>query len=77
MEIRRPLAALFTALALFGGGATLTACDAAGQNQNDGTTDDSGNQSGGAKSGNSGESGADNDDQSNQEPGSDGDQDSG
>ncbi len=40
MRIRRPLAALLTALALFGGGATLTACNAAGQNQHDGTTDD-------------------------------------
>jgi hypothetical protein len=46
MEIRRPLAAVLTALALFGGGATLTACDAAGQDQNDGTTDDSNNDSG-------------------------------
>jgi hypothetical protein len=39
MHLRRPIAALFTALALFGGGATLTACEAAGQDQNDGTTD--------------------------------------
>jgi hypothetical protein len=46
MEIRRPIAALMTALALVGGGATLTACQAAGQEQNDGTTDDSGNTSG-------------------------------
>ncbi|SNR51310.1 hypothetical protein [Blastococcus mobilis] len=46
MQIRRPLAALLTALALFGGGVTMTACGAAGQNQNDGTTDDSGNTSG-------------------------------
>ena len=46
MRIRRPLAALFTALALFGGGATLTACEAAGQDQNDGTTDDSNNTGG-------------------------------
>ena len=46
MEIRRPTAALMTALALFGGGATLTACQAAGQDQNDGTTDDSSNTSG-------------------------------
>jgi hypothetical protein len=46
MEIRRPLAAVLTALALFGGGATLTACDAAGQDQNVGPTDDSNNDSG-------------------------------
>ena len=46
MEIRRPIAALMTALALFGGGATLTACQAAGQGQNDGTTDDSSNTGG-------------------------------
>ena len=46
MELRRPIAALMTALALFGGGATLTACEAAGQGQNDGTTDDSENTSG-------------------------------
>ena len=40
MELRRPIAVLFTALALFGGGAgTLTAC---GGQSNDGTTDDSG-----------------------------------
>jgi hypothetical protein len=46
MEIRRPLAAFLTALALFGGGATMTACEAAGQDQNDGTTDDSNNTGG-------------------------------
>ena len=48
MEIRRPLAALFAALALFGGGtATLTGCgDPAGLNRNDGTSDQSGNTSG-------------------------------
>jgi hypothetical protein len=46
MEIRRPLAALMTALALFGGGATLTACSSSGQDANDGTTDDSSNTSG-------------------------------
>jgi hypothetical protein len=46
MDLRRPIAALFTALALFGGGATLTACEAAGQDQNDGTTDDSENTGG-------------------------------
>jgi hypothetical protein len=40
MQIRRPIAALFTALALFGGGATVTGCQAAGQDQNDGTTDE-------------------------------------
>lgn len=46
MQIRRPIAALFTALALFGGGATMTACGGAGQDQNDGTTDDSDNTGG-------------------------------
>jgi hypothetical protein len=46
MQIRRPIAALFAALALFGGGVTTTACQAPGQDQNDGTTDDSGNTSG-------------------------------
>ncbi len=40
MQIRRPIAALMTALALFGGGVTMTACEAAGQDQNDGTTDE-------------------------------------
>jgi hypothetical protein len=39
MQLRRPIAALMTALALVGGGATMTACEAAGQDQNDGTTD--------------------------------------
>jgi hypothetical protein len=39
MEIRRPIAAVFAALTLFGGGATMTACQAAGQDQNDGSTD--------------------------------------
>ncbi len=39
MQLRRPIAALVTALALFGGGATMTACQAAGQDQNDGSTD--------------------------------------
>lgn len=47
MELRRPIAALMTALALVGGGATLTACgDPAGLDRNDGTTDDSENTSG-------------------------------
>jgi hypothetical protein len=49
MHIRRPIAALFTALALFGGGtATMSGCggDPAGLDRNDGTTDDSGNTSG-------------------------------
>ncbi len=46
MKIRRPIAALMTALALFGGGVTMTACEAAGQDQNDGTTDDSENTGG-------------------------------
>lgn len=39
MQLRRPIAALLTALALFGGGATMTACQASGQDSNDGTTD--------------------------------------
>jgi hypothetical protein len=49
MEIRRPIAALFVALALFGGGtATLSGCggDPAGLDRNDGTSDDSSNTSG-------------------------------
>ena len=47
MQIRRPLAALMTALALFGGGATLTACgDPSGLDRNDGSTDDSDSTSG-------------------------------
>ena len=46
MHIRRPLAALFTALALVGGGVTMTACEAAGSGQSDGTTDDSENTGG-------------------------------
>jgi hypothetical protein len=45
MQIRRPLAALMTALALFGGGATLTGCgDPQGTDRSDGTTDDTGGQ---------------------------------
>ncbi|HEY0126556.1 MAG TPA: hypothetical protein VGB58_05405 [Blastococcus sp.] len=46
MRIRRPIATLMTALALFGGGVTMTACESAGQGQNDGTTDDSENTGG-------------------------------
>ena len=46
MRIRRPIATLMTALALFGGGVSMTACDAAGQGQNDGTSDDSENSGG-------------------------------
>jgi hypothetical protein len=46
MQIRRSIAGLFIALALFGGGVTMTACGAAGQDQNDGTTDDSDNSGG-------------------------------
>ncbi len=45
MRIRRPLAALVTALALFGGSATLTACgDPSGVDRSDGTTDDTSDQ---------------------------------
>ena len=41
MQIRRPLAALLTALALVGGGATMTACsDADVTTPNEGTTED-------------------------------------
>jgi hypothetical protein len=54
MQLRRPIAALFTALALLGGGATMTGCEAAGQDQNDGTTDDSGNTGGSEPSGDTG-----------------------
>ena len=39
MHIRRPIAVLFTTLSLFGGGVTMTACQAAGDGQSDGTTD--------------------------------------
>jgi hypothetical protein len=48
MQIRRPIAALFLTLALFGGGtATLAGCgDPAGVDRSDGTTDDSQNTSG-------------------------------
>ena len=49
MHIRRPIAALLTALALVGGGsATLSACggDPAGLDRNDGTSDDSSNTDG-------------------------------
>ena len=73
MQIRRPIAALFTALALFGGGVTVTGCGAAGQGQNDGTTDDSGDQEGGEQTDNNdGGNSEGDDDQSNQE-GDDGD----
>ena len=69
MRIRRPIAALFTALTLLGGGATLTACEAAGQDQNDGTTDDSGEQDSGDDPDNNGGDDSEGDnDQSNQEP---------
>ena len=49
MEIRRPIAAVFVALALFGGStATLSGCgDPAGLDRNDGTTDESDNTGGG------------------------------
>ena len=49
MQLRRPIAALFTALALFGGGVTMTACEAAGQDQNDGTTDNDSENTGGSE----------------------------
>jgi hypothetical protein len=41
MQLRRPIAALVTALALFGGGATMTACGAP-TTPNEGTTEDEG-----------------------------------
>jgi hypothetical protein len=74
MQIRRPLAALLTALTLFGGGATLTGCEAAGEGQRDGTTDDSGNTGG---SNPEDEQQGNVPDNSNQEPGSDQNQDTG
>jgi hypothetical protein len=47
MRIRRPIAALFTALTLFGGGVTMTACgDPA--TPNEGTTDDDSGNTGGS-----------------------------
>jgi hypothetical protein len=46
MEIRRPIAALMTALALFGGGATLAGCSNPAGNVNTGTTNDSNNTAG-------------------------------
>jgi len=57
MNIRRPMAGLFVALALLGGPATLTACSASGDGANDGTTDDdstntSGNDPAGTSQGN-------------------------
>jgi hypothetical protein len=61
MEIRRPIAALLTALALVGGGASMTACasPSGGSNsdqRNDGTNDTShntaGNDPGGASQNN-------------------------
>jgi hypothetical protein len=70
MQLRRPIAALFTALALFGGGtATLTACggDPAGLDRNDGTTDDTKNTDGSEPSD---ESQGNLPDNSNQEPSS-------
>jgi hypothetical protein len=56
MQLRRPIAVLFTALALFGGGtATLSGCggDPAGLDRNDGTSDDSKNTEGNNPSGTS------------------------
>jgi hypothetical protein len=48
MQIRRPLATLLTALALFGGGATMTACsDADVTTPNEGTTEDDSENTGG------------------------------
>jgi hypothetical protein len=57
MNIRRPVAAFFVALALVGGPATLTACgaDPSGINRNDGDSSDNetGNTSGGDPGGTS------------------------
>ena len=53
MNIRRPVAAFFVALALAGGPATLTACSPAGggQERNDGTSDDGNTNTSGANPG--------------------------
>jgi hypothetical protein len=67
MHIRRPTAALFVALALLGGGSTMTACSSSGQNQNDGTSDSGSNTSGSNPSGTDQGNVPDN---SNQQPGS-------
>jgi hypothetical protein len=68
MNIRRPIAALVTALALFGGGATLSACgDPASGEVNDGTTEDSENTSGNEDDDDGGEPLPDNTDQDNSE----------
>ena len=71
MHIRRPIAALFVTLALFGGGSTMAACSSAGQDQNDGTTDDSSNTSGADPSGDEQDNLPDN---SNPDPGNEEDQ---
>ena len=41
MQLRRPIATLMTALALFGGGATMTACGSP-TTPNEGTTEENG-----------------------------------
>jgi hypothetical protein len=69
MRIRRPLAALMTALALFGGGATLTACgDPSGTDRSDGSTDDTGDQGGDNTNRENEEAGGDLPDNSDPEP---------
>ena len=71
MHFRRPIAALFTALALFGAGtATLSGCagDPAGLDRNDGTPDDNTTNTQGNDP--SGESQGNLPDNSNQEPSS-------
>ncbi|MBM7804302.1 hypothetical protein JOD57_000139 [Geodermatophilus bullaregiensis] len=74
MQLRRPLAALMTALALLGGSASLTACgDPAGLDRNDGTSDqDTENTSGNDPSEESSDNLPDN---SNPDPGAPEDQD--
>jgi hypothetical protein len=76
MKIRRPMAAVLTALALFGGGATLSACsDPASGEVNDGTTDDGDNTSGNENDDDGGEQLPDNTDQDNTEDENDDDSD--
>jgi hypothetical protein len=71
MEFRRPVAALLTALVLFGGATALTGCgDPAGRNRNDGTPDDTSQNTAGNSP--SGDSQGNLPDNSDKEPGSPG-----
>ena len=69
MDIRRPVAALFVALALVGGPATLTACSAAGggteRNDGDSSDNETGNTDGDNPGGTSQGNVPDNDDNEN------------